>query len=166
MLHFGTLKKKRKTENVIEPHRDPLPSHSIHSLADIADIARGMQGDDNQLGVEQEQDSALEFEAELDDVEMQIEFEADGNDEETSEIGAVVDDDEIEVKQLLADVQSASRSYRDKQRQLRAKWANIHEELAWELLSFQATEKQEELPPCECAERASKRVECIGLEGK
>ena len=69
---------------------------------------------------------------------------------------------------LLADKQPFSKSYRQKQEQLYHKWADIHEQLGWELLCFQAVNPKgntRELVPCMCSNRSCKKVECVGLEG-
>lgn len=145
MYPHDFLQKKRRLEDIVEPNRD-----IFRLLSDVA-------------GEEQEKE---EHSKEEQGSGFKILFE--GDNDEMLNTGPVYPDDEDNTKWLLANKQSSSKSYRQKQEQLYTKWANIHEQLGWELLCFQAVDPKgntQELPPCMCPGRISKKVECISLEG-
>ena len=144
----------------MEPSQDPLPGHSLRRLTDIAREIQ--QSEEREYAQPEEQGTELEFRENEKDESGFVRFGDDDDDDDD-------DDDEVEVKNILVAVKSSAKSYRQKQEQLREKWANIHEELAWELLSFQAVDPKDstrKLPACACPQRNCKTVECISLEGE
>jgi hypothetical protein len=144
MYPYNSLQKKRKLEFLVEPNQD-----SFRTLSDVTGDEQGELED--RAG---ERASGVEFH-----------FENEG--EELQELG-IIPDDEDEVKQLLSEKKSSSKSYREKREKLYTKWAEVHEQLSWELLCFQAVNPKgnnRELSPCMCPGRAQKKVECISLEG-
>jgi hypothetical protein len=141
MYSFNTLQKKRKGGDIY--------GSSQGGFRRLKDIAREEQEEWHDANQE-ESSAAGSFTG--------------NEDEEMQDAGSPPLDDDVTWS--FTNMHPSSKSYREKQEQLYAEWAKIHEELGWQLLCFQGVGDARELPPCACPKRTTKKIECIGLESK